>query len=1155
MELVEPGLWDACPPPREARPHGAVTWSGYQAAALALIVAVLTGCGTEPARRSVSTDAHPPLPGTGVLRQELVADPAPWRVIRVAVAAGDSVERTRLLAAWLDTLHAVPSHPRARYGIGVVMLASGDDSAALAYLRAVTASYPGDALCWAYLAEAARRRGALPEIAAETRNAGSDQPYAATRLLGRGLLLAEAAAWDSTLACAEQAVALAPNWGEPCLLMARAVRGMGRYGEALRHTEHAVSLAMASSDPELHVRSLDALCIVRRLLGDTAGAAAAGLEALQLCTGYGLPHLEAPVRCELAYLRLLQGDAAGAEAMLAIAATVAARAGDRRAQGWALKLRGDALARLGDLSGAETTLDTAMRALRLVHDPEGPAACLDALGGIAARRGRPDLAIARYEDARTLHVTLGHQSAEAATASNLGSVLLDHGEPGRALGLFHRSVSLAETLGDSLGIATGSIGLANAYMAIGDHARAEDAVQRALVVGTTLRDTATVAAARGSLGGLEFRRARRAEAREHFLAAAILFERLGDGKSTAAALLNAGMALGGDDQPLAEQTIQNARAVAAECADRHGQALASAALGEVTLRAGRPVEAATLFAESLQQATMSEAPELVWFTRYGLARCHEDAGDWRKALAMYDAAAVAIEDSRAMLSVQEWRFGFLASKMEVYERFVGLLAVLHEQDPAAGFSHRAFVAAERAKARSFLDLLGAAGGREVHGHSSRAALVREISRLSGLIWHEARDSPRADSLRREAAAREDELNRLRARGEACGSPEWATLADPCRSFQAAMRRHGVAVLLEYFVGERQSFLWEVSPDSVAMRRLPSRARVAEMVGRLLAETAQSPRLGARCDEEGQRLAATILPAGGLGASPGLRICIVPDGPLLAIPFEALPAAPDSARPLLIETHVVSYAPSATSLLALWRQGDRGGEPSVLAVGIRDSRGVAETRPPSAGPGGASAVSGFSPPSSRSLPLLRWAEAEAESVCVSFDAGRCTMLIGGEANEGRVVSELQRPHGIAHFATHSLIDVQAPRRSCIVLTPGPDPGDDGMLVLDEILQLASSPAFMVLSSCESAMGEPVPGEGMVSLARAFFHAGSQAVLVSLWPVNDRSTAQWMKEFYRGLASGATRAEAARQAKLSFLHGEVPALRHPYYWAPFVLVGRN
>jgi len=140
----------------------------------------------------------------------------------------------------------------------------------------------------------------------------------------------------------------------------------------------------------------------------------------------------------------------------------------------------------------------------------------------------------------------------------------------------------------------------------------------------------------------------------------------------------------------------------------------------------------------------------------------------------------------------------------------------------------------------------------------------------------------------------------------------------------------------------------------------------------------------------------------------------------------------------------------------------------------------------------------------------------------------------------------------HFATHGLIDEESPGLSSLVLTSEKSSGEDGFLQAAEIFDLKLNADLVVLSACQTGLGKLIRGEGMVGLTRAFMYAGTPSVVVSLWSVSDISTADLMGEFYKNLIKNKlSKTDALRKAQLSLMTDEKYA--HPFYWAPFILVG--
>jgi hypothetical protein len=310
-----------------------------------------------------------------------------------------------------------------------------------------------------------------------------------------------------------------------------------------------------------------------------------------------------------------------------------------------------------------------------------------------------------------------------------------------------------------------------------------------------------------------------------------------------------------------------------------------------------------------------------------------------------------------------------------------------------------------------------------------------------------------------------------------------------RALQADVLHSG-EVLLDAYVGPRTGLLFVVTRDRCEAARLPDGTALAQRIAPLC-ELLAIPDTAAG----GDRLiaAARAVGADWFPGWPAEATSVIwsPDGPLQGYPLALL-----SEIPLPIQR-----VPSAAILAVLRsRRPDSAAQPAIVTV-----------TGPAALPGAAAEVA--------------WLAHRFRGVRPAAGS-----LAGAS---------------VIHVATHTRLDDQRPWNSAITL-------DDSLILrAGEIAALDLDARLAVLACCTSAGGEVVGGEGVLGLATGFLSAGTTAVLGSLWPVDDRATARLMADFYRGLAGGATAAEALAQAQAAAR--QRPETAHPSIWAGFVLIG--
>jgi CHAT domain-containing protein len=164
-----------------------------------------------------------------------------------------------------------------------------------------------------------------------------------------------------------------------------------------------------------------------------------------------------------------------------------------------------------------------------------------------------------------------------------------------------------------------------------------------------------------------------------------------------------------------------------------------------------------------------------------------------------------------------------------------------------------------------------------------------------------------------------------------------------------------------------------------------------------------------------------------------------------------------------------------------------------------------------------------------------------------------ILTGKEAQKSIALKEMGK-YRYLHFATHGYLDTERASLSALVLSQVDENNQplDGFLRVNDIYNTRLSAELVVLSACQTGLGKEVRGEGLMGLTRAFLYAGAPRVIVSLWNVNDRATADLMASLYRNmLREGKQPAAALRAAQLELRKQK--RWESPYYWAAFVQHG--
>ncbi len=781
---------------------------------------------------------------------------------------------------------------------------------------------------------------------------------------------------------------------------------------------------------------------------------------------------------------------------------------------------------------------------REVGDRSGEAATLNNIGGVHAEVGRPDSALRYYARALPIERAAGERSGEATTLNNIGLVQSDLGRPDSALAYFARALPVQRELGDRGGEATtlNNIGMVHDNVGRPDSALAYYA--RALRISREVADRAGEATTLHNIGAVQFELGRPDSALTYYANALKIQREVGDRAGESRTLNNIGgvhSSLGRPDSAMAyyARGLSGMR----EVGDRAGEARTLNNIGLVQRDLGRSDSALTYFVRALpiRRAVGDRSGEATTLHNIGLVQ--SDLGRPDSALAYY---ALALPISREVGD----RTGEAATLHNI-----GYVLLRSTDDRDAWSAAAMFDSAAALRARVRRSAGGDANAVSLGetGGDTYTAWSRAWQRLAGqartagdsLAFNRAVASSLAAAERGRGQALRDLLDRRpgarRVGVDATDTLAGADLAAEVSRLLAPLRSAHIALL--YYLTDGDTLRsWFLSSDG-ALRFLPAIAQSngerADRIMKTRAQTGATPVRGVGVGIDPAAALAlhnAVLPADLTTLLPaGTELVIVPHGALGQVPFAALTLPGDSV-PLGVR-NPLRYAPSLRALDA----AEAAAAPTTrraLVVGnplmpqVRDETGALHQ-----------------------LWSLPGAASEGQWVATRLG----TQVLTGAAASESAVRRLLSGAWVVHLATHGLAygTEARVRDSYVALAPGD--GNDGLLTLGELLDdesLHLSADLIVLSACQTGLGEAREAEGTVGLQRGLLAKGARSVLVSLWSVDDAATRLLMERFYMyWLDSNGrpviSKAEALRRAQRDVR--AQPRFRDPRYWAAFQLVG--
>lgn len=1028
--------------------------------------------------------------------------------------------------------------------------------------------------------------------------ASGDSAAEGTTLNNLGALYRESGRHQDAIRLLEQALlirrAVGDLAGEATTLsnLGALCRELGRPNEAIDRLEQALSISREIGDRLAEGRTLNNLGALYGEVGRPGQAVECLEKALSILHELGARPHERDTLNNLGALYQRLGRPREALERLEAVLAIKRDLGDRWGQASTLNNIGLVHHLMGHLQDAVEYLEAALAVYRelgslqvdgvdSVADPGERLAArfnqftrarrhegevMENLALVYADLGRFQEALDHLDAALTRKRELVDRAGEGNTLNNLGVIHVSLGRPLEALAYFEDALAISHELGDR---ASESLSLNNVgmhYLRVGNSHEALERFETVLAIKREVRD------------------------------------RIGEGVT----LRNLGLAyigMGRLEEALAR--FKAALAIAQEMGARESGALNNLAMLYRRLR--RPQDALELLEQALAKDREVGDRSNEWAALANLGFVYEDVGRREEALAQFEQAIALVEGLRGEILSEELRTSYFVTPSALYAAYVLLLV-------KSGKRERALHAAEKGRGRVFLELLAEAQGEvregvdpELRGEEQR--LLSELSTLRERVVgarsqpQEERDPDLISRLQREEQDVERALHTVEARIRA-ENPRYAALTQPTAwelpDIQEKLLDEDTA-LLEYVLSDEGSLLFCVLKDGLEVFPLPPKGEIETRVRELRAAVLH----GLHRYPHGEELYRDLVaPAAGLIEGKDLLVCA--DGVLHYLPFSLLltgppeegdgdgeppggrlrgtpgdeeeallekvradlaplPAFDFGSLPYLLRRHAISYAPSAT-VAGMVREEARG-ERSYHAdlAALADPRGL----------GGEEGVEGEALPLGLQAALTHTRDAlepipaTADEVWAlagllaggglptehpeRLDRGRLVLRTAGAATKEEVerLTSGERSFRFLHIATHGLLDPEKPQFSGLVFTPRG--GKDPFWRTFEIFNARIPSELVVLSACETGLGRMVSGEGIVGLTRAFLYAGAPSVCVSLWKVAEESSPRLMEAFYRRVLAGEPKAVALQGAQLELV--EQTPYAHPFWWAPFVLVGER
>ncbi len=939
-------------------------------------------------------------------------------------------------------------------------------------------------------------------------------------------------------------------------------RGWSEYQKAEEYYTKELEITRKIGDVKTEGQIFGNLSLVHYLRGEYQKAMEYARKSLEIATRIGDAWTEASALHThgLVYWRWSQYKKAKEYYEKSI--EVGGKVGDVGIEGWDLNGLGIVYGTLGQYGKAVECREKSLAIAKKLGDLTMEQNNLCGLGTINKDQGQYGKAVECREKSLEINRKIGDLSMEEWILGGLGSVFKDWGQYKEAVKYYETSLKIARKIGRVHAEAFVFHCLGNVYKDWGHYHKATEYYEKGLEIMRKIGDLQGEGWSLINLGSVYATSGETEKAQAHFEKGLAIYQKVGVPDHWPKNLL-AGLFMDQGALDKAEPWIK--------------QAGYDATRGRYCLLKSDFKKAEEYYTKLLKSAEQTRRADNLFTAYTGLGRAGEGIQDYEKARDFYTKGMELVEEMRSSLTPGQ-RANFYDVKINGFSRVEpaqGLTRVNMKLNQAAD----TIASSEATRARAFSDRISL---RSESGHSGVPVKVIQeeeklVSRLAGLkqsrnTFDRVKSPVEYDNISKEAEKAELDLNSfvdqlwkdykayaavkfprpVELKDSAVRPDEYLLVFDVVGQGVAIKLIKGKEILETHFRRWEQK---DMEAD-VKKFREPFEKFDLQSFDVALAKTLYL------------KLMANVISQ----VDPGTHLTIIPDGILASIPFEMLVMEgqpvwkkgnrgpyPEGLK-YVGDVYPISYTQSITALTLARTTGMKTkpgnkllvmadpvfdqDDPRVKKMAADKQAKLLETLPEK--------LMSIKNEVGLSFPRLPLTAELADSLQKMF-AGRSDLFTGLDARKEKLSQKALSDYGYIVFATHGYFGTDLPgiQEPILALTMVDQPeGQDGFLRMSEVTGLNLNADVVALTACQTGLGKRISGEGTMGMGRAFQYAGARAVLMSLWSVSERSSVNLMEGFFRHLKEGKTKLEALKCARDDIRNA---GYKHPFYWAPFILVG--